>query len=220
MADGNSSEIFDGTVNGNTISWKVSITDPMPMTLEFNGMINDDEVTGERDTGRLRHLYILWNAQLITHQLFKPHMAKPVASSTARQKKLNGTMGLQLRIAAVVALLCAVAAVLPEETSAQDIDFGKVDKFESLATGTLHVGAPPKTIVDDGERHVIIVTIWDADAETKVYWRSPDGNAPSATVIPGRGVQTFQTLGEFKLEAVGEPHREVQYGYVLLGLRK
>ena len=46
MADGNSSEIFDGTVNGNTISWKVSITDPMPMTLEFNGMINDDEVTG------------------------------------------------------------------------------------------------------------------------------------------------------------------------------
>ncbi len=65
MADGNSSEIFDGTVNGNTISWKVSITDPMPMTLEFNGMINDDEVTGQRDTGRLRHLYILWNAQLI-----------------------------------------------------------------------------------------------------------------------------------------------------------
>ncbi len=39
------------------------------------------------------------------------------------------------------------------------------------------------------------------------------------TVIPGRGIQTFQTLGEFKLEAVGEPHHEVQYGYVLLGLR-
>ena len=32
MADGNSTEIFDGTVNGNEISWKVSITDPMPMT--------------------------------------------------------------------------------------------------------------------------------------------------------------------------------------------
>ena len=147
-------------------------------------------------------------------------MAKPVANSTARQKKLNGTMSLRLRIAAVLALLCAVAAVLPEATSAQDIDFGKVDKFESLATGTLHVGASPKTIVDDGERHVIILTIWDADAETKVYWRSPDGNAPGTTVIPGRGVQTFKTLGEFKLEAVGEPNREVQYGYVLLGLRK
>jgi hypothetical protein len=43
---------------------------------------------------------------------------------------------------------------------------------------------------------------------------------PRTTVIPGRGVQTFQTLGEFKLEAVGEPNHEVQYGYVLLGLRK
>jgi hypothetical protein len=46
MADGNSTEIFEGTVNGNEISWKVSITDPMPMTLEFNGAIKGDEVTG------------------------------------------------------------------------------------------------------------------------------------------------------------------------------
>ncbi len=129
-------------------------------------------------------------------------------------------MSLRLRIAAAVMLLGAVAVVLPEETSAQEIDFGKVDKFESLASGTLRVGAQPKTIVDDGERHVVVLTIWDADAETKVYWRSSDGNAPRTTVIPGRGVQTFQTLGEFKLEAIGEPNHEVQYGYVLLGLRK
>jgi hypothetical protein len=144
-------------------------------------------------------------------------MAQPVASSAARQKNLDGTMSLRLLIATVV--LCA-AVVPAEETSAQEIDFGKIDKFESLASGTLHVGAPPKTIVDDGERHVVILTIWDADAETKVYWRSPDGNAPRTTVIPGRSVQTFQTLGEFKLEAIGEPNREVQYGYALLGLRK
>jgi hypothetical protein len=89
-----------------------------------------------------------------------------------------------------------------------------------VASGSLRVGAPPKTIVHDGERHVVILTIWDADAETKVSWRSPDGTALRTTVIPGRGVQTFQTLGEFKLEAVGEPNHEVQYGYVLLGLRK
>jgi hypothetical protein len=145
-------------------------------------------------------------------------MAQPVASSTARQKNLDRTMSLRLPIATVV--LCVVAAVPPGETSAQEIDFGKVDKFESLASGTLHVGAPPKTIVDDGERHVVILTVWGADAETKVYWRSLDGNAPRTTVIPGRGVQTFQTLGEFKLEAIGEPNHEVQYGYVLLGLRK
>jgi hypothetical protein len=88
-----------------------------------------------------------------------------------------------------------------------------------LATGTLQVGAPPKTIVDDGERHVVVLTIWDADAETKVYWRSPDGNART-TIIPGKGIQSFQTAGEFKLEAVGEPNRQVEFGYVLLGLRK
>ena len=45
-------------------------------------------------------------------------------------------MSLRLRIAAAVMLLGAVAVVLTEETSAQEIDFGKVDKFESLASGT------------------------------------------------------------------------------------
>jgi hypothetical protein len=69
-------------------------------------------------------------------------------------------------------------------------------------------------------QHVVILTIWDADAQTKVYWRSPDGNDARTTIIPGKGIQTFQTAGEFKLEAVGEPNREVNYGYVLLGLRK
>jgi hypothetical protein len=106
-------------------------------------------------------------------------------------------MSLRLRISVVVTLLCAVTAVLPEETPAQEIDFGKVDKFESLASGTLHVGAPPKTIVDDGERHVIILTIWDADAETKVYWLSPDGNAPRTTVIPGSARQYAPSAVEF-----------------------
>jgi hypothetical protein len=43
MADGNTAEIFDGTVNGNQLSWKVSISDPMPLTLEFNGTIDGDE---------------------------------------------------------------------------------------------------------------------------------------------------------------------------------
>jgi hypothetical protein len=92
----------------------------------------------------------------------------------------------------------------------------QIDKFESLGTGTLHVGSPPKTIIDDGERHVVVLTIWDADAETKVYWRSLDGNAPRTTVMPGRGVQTFQTAGEFRLEAISEPNHRVEY--MLLGL--
>jgi len=46
MADGNSTEIFDGTVDGNNVSWKVSITEPVPMTLEFNGTVNGDEIGG------------------------------------------------------------------------------------------------------------------------------------------------------------------------------
>jgi hypothetical protein len=56
-------------------------------------------------------------------------MAQPVASSAARQKNLDGTMSLRLLIATVV--LCA-AVVPAEETSAQEIDFGKIDKFESI----------------------------------------------------------------------------------------
>ena len=124
-----------------------------------------------------------------------------------------------LRILAVLALLCGTAH-LCGYASAQEINFDKINKFETFGTGTLRVGAPPKTIVDDGERHIIILTVWDADAETKVYWRPLDANDARTTVIPGRGIQTFQTAGEFRLEAVGEPNRQVEYGYVLLGLNK
>jgi hypothetical protein len=46
MADGKTAEIFDGTVDDNQLSWKVSISDPMPMTLEFNGTVDSDKVTG------------------------------------------------------------------------------------------------------------------------------------------------------------------------------
>ncbi len=88
------------------------------------------------------------------------------------------------------------------------------------APDTLHVGDPPKTIIDDDEQHAVLLTIWDANAQTKVYWRAPDGKDARTTLIPGRGVQTFETLGVLKVEAVGEPYREVKYGYVLLGLRQ
>ncbi len=122
------------------------------------------------------------------------------------------------RLVIAVALLGAVPLV-SATVNAEEIDFDQINKFESLATGTLHVGTPPKTIVDDGERHVVILTIWAADAETKVYWKSPDGSART-TIIPGKGIQTFQTAGQFKLEAIGEPNRRVEYGYMLLGQRK
>jgi hypothetical protein len=50
-ADGNSTEIFDGTVNGNELSWKVSISDPMPMTLEFTGTVEGNALSGNVKLG-------------------------------------------------------------------------------------------------------------------------------------------------------------------------
>jgi hypothetical protein len=50
-ADGNSTPIFDGSVTGNNVAWKVSITEPMPMTLEFSGAINGDEISGNVTLG-------------------------------------------------------------------------------------------------------------------------------------------------------------------------
>jgi hypothetical protein len=46
MADGNTAEIFDATVKGNQLSWEVSISDLMPLALEFNGIVDGDQVTG------------------------------------------------------------------------------------------------------------------------------------------------------------------------------
>ena len=71
MADGNTAEIFGGILNGNQLSWKVSISDPMPLTLEFNGTVDGDEVTGSvtlgnfcsssfSGTGNLMSLGRLW----------------------------------------------------------------------------------------------------------------------------------------------------------------
>ena len=50
-ADGNSAEIFDGTVSGDTLAWKVSITSPMPMTLEYTATVAGDEMSGQMQIG-------------------------------------------------------------------------------------------------------------------------------------------------------------------------
>ena len=50
-ADGNSAEIFDGTVNGDDVFWKVAITNPMPLTLEFTGKVSGDAIAGEMGIG-------------------------------------------------------------------------------------------------------------------------------------------------------------------------
>jgi hypothetical protein len=50
-ADGNSTEIFDGTAKGDDVNWKVSITNPMPLTLEFSGKVSGDSMSGEASIG-------------------------------------------------------------------------------------------------------------------------------------------------------------------------
>jgi hypothetical protein len=50
-ADGNSGEIFDGTVDGDDVAWKISITNPMPLTLAFTGKVSGDSMSGEMGIG-------------------------------------------------------------------------------------------------------------------------------------------------------------------------
>jgi hypothetical protein len=50
-AEGQSTEIFDGTANGDDLSWKVSITNPMPLTLAFTGKVSGDAISGEMGIG-------------------------------------------------------------------------------------------------------------------------------------------------------------------------
>ena len=50
-AEGNTTDIAEGTASGNDVSWKVSITNPMPLTLTFNGTVDGDKLSGTADTG-------------------------------------------------------------------------------------------------------------------------------------------------------------------------
>lgn len=52
-AEQGSAEIADGKVDGNKVSWKVSIQQPMPLTLDFNGAVNGDAIEGQMGVGFL-----------------------------------------------------------------------------------------------------------------------------------------------------------------------
>lgn len=43
--------IDEGTVDGNEIAWKASITKPMPMTLEFSGTVDGNDLKGSVKLG-------------------------------------------------------------------------------------------------------------------------------------------------------------------------
>jgi len=48
---GGSQEIADGKIDGNNVSWKISITTPFPMTLEFAGTLAGDSLSGKVKAG-------------------------------------------------------------------------------------------------------------------------------------------------------------------------
>jgi hypothetical protein len=128
-----------------------------------------------------------------------------------------------IRIAIPLALLCAGAS-LPcprangQVFNAQVFDFGQIDSFESMGSGTQRGGAAPKTIVDDADRHTVVITILESNTDAKISWKSADGS-PQTTFIHGTTVQAFQIAGLFKIEALGDDTRSVKYGYVLLRLK-
>jgi hypothetical protein len=51
QAEGDTTDISEGTVNGNDVSWKVAITNPMPLTLTFSGTVDGNSLNGNADTG-------------------------------------------------------------------------------------------------------------------------------------------------------------------------
>jgi hypothetical protein len=68
-----------------------------------------------------------------------------------------------MRTVAMSALLCAGVFLHSDTSRAQVFDFGQIDAFESLGSGTQRGGSPPKTIVDDGERHTVFFTIFESN---------------------------------------------------------
>ena len=49
-AEGGAVDIYDGKVSGADASWKADIKNPMPLTLEFAGTVDGNEITGTVST--------------------------------------------------------------------------------------------------------------------------------------------------------------------------
>ena len=52
-AEGNSTDIFDGSVKGNDVAWKIKIVNPMPLTLEFTGTVDGNSISGRVSAGMI-----------------------------------------------------------------------------------------------------------------------------------------------------------------------
>ncbi|MBX6329663.1 MAG: hypothetical protein IRY89_13930 [Pseudolabrys sp.] len=127
------------------------------------------------------------------------------------------SLARQRLVLAATAAALLYADVRCGAARAQVFDFGAIEAFESLGSGTQRGGDPPKTIVDDGERHTVLFTILESNTEARIYWRSPEG--PQTTIMRGEGLRAFQTMGEFRIEAAGDDRHSFRYGYLLFRLK-
>jgi hypothetical protein len=44
-------DLTDGTVNGDSLSWKAALTQPMPIELDFTATVNGDSIEGTAKLG-------------------------------------------------------------------------------------------------------------------------------------------------------------------------
>ena len=117
----------------------------------------------------------------------------------------------------VAAMLALIYAGLQSGARAQVFDFGQIEEFESLGSGTQKGGSPPKTIIDDGARHTVLFTILRIEHRGEDLLEVKDGS--QTTIMRGQGLRAFQTVGEFRIEAAGDDSRSFRYGYVLFRLK-
>jgi hypothetical protein len=51
--DQGSTDIFEGKVTGDDLTWKISIQQPFALTLTFKAKADGDKITGSADTGMM-----------------------------------------------------------------------------------------------------------------------------------------------------------------------
>jgi hypothetical protein len=49
--NGESGPIYDGSVEGDNVTWKVDITRPMSLTVTFKGRVDGDAISGNANAG-------------------------------------------------------------------------------------------------------------------------------------------------------------------------
>ena len=116
---------FDGTANGNQVSWKVSITDPMPMTLEFTGTVNGNAISGSVQLGA-----------------FGTSSFSGTAASDLPEQQTSVAIGIEpvaaldsMRVGAPHHLEAAEGAHEHEQGRARQVEIGqhRVDRAEAVA---------------------------------------------------------------------------------------